>query len=523
MPENFNKNDLAGNIAAFNDEEDAKAEASASGTDNGPVDTNPPTTAFDNTNAAGEKFIAASDSMREFLNLDNQAKETAQEKTASAETINKVGELPPDLPFMRDLESPQQDPVEKLQPAPEAPAGASGPLEQLFGPASQKGSEAYAFFLWAVKSVLPYIVIFLIGLGLYFFYFSDFSINSLFNSDKLTIENVEVNNKDLEKLKKDQATAYTAWMKQFFFEVNDEAIISMDTDVSGNGLTNFEKYLLNLNPKVYSTRGNSVGDGALVLEDTNPWTGKPFTDQQKELVSKYINKELVSNRITAAALTRGVTKFSQYVSPDSPYYIDPSSLAQLSQNSAGTNPEIASNETAAQVAQQTSNNSGGNGNGSLNLNSGAQINTSVQGKLEIPANNISVPITWTKDVKDFDADLKKGLVHYPGTVMPGEIGTSYISGHSSGYLWDKSPYKQVFAVLGQVKDGTSFSITVTDADGKKTIYHYVVKGRGEYAANDQAQFVNTADSVVALSTCWPVGTTARRLVLFGKLTQTERQ
>ncbi len=58
----------------------------------------------------------------------------------------------------------------------------------------------------------------------------------------------------------------------------------MDTDVSGNGLSNFEKYLLNLNPKVYSTRGGTTGDGELVLQGTNPWTGKPFTDEQKTLV-----------------------------------------------------------------------------------------------------------------------------------------------------------------------------------------------------------------------------------------------
>src|SRR5690606_28159539 len=109
----------------------------------------------------------------------------------------------------------------------------------------------------------------------------------------------------------------------FFFAVNDDSITSMDADVSGNGLSNFEKYLLNLNPKVYSSRGNNEPDGQLVIEDINPWTGKPFSDAQRELVDKYINKELISNRITAAALTQGVTKFAEYVSTDSPYYVSP--------------------------------------------------------------------------------------------------------------------------------------------------------------------------------------------------------
>lgn len=485
----------------------------------------------------GVKSIAASDQMRDFLNMDGKP-ESKPATTLSPEIIDHAGDLPPDLPFMQHLEEPIQDEIEEyLQPASKSAHSTAGPLDQLIGPASQKGSEAYAFVLWVAKGVLPYVVIFAIGLGLYFFYFSDFSISSIFKSDQLTIENVtsDKSNKDLEKLKKDQQGAYLAWMKQFFFAVNDEAIISMDTDVSGNGLTNFEKYLLNLNPKVYSTRGTNDGDGQLVLENISPWTGKPFTDQQKELVDKYINKELVNNRITAAALSRGVTKFAQYVSQDSPYYIDPTTLQEVNQNpSTATSSEVASNQTAYQAAQQagsTGGNQGSNSGSNVGTNSGSNnnlsqstnINLSIPGKLDISANNITVPLTWTKDVKDFDKDLKKGLVHYPGTVLPGEIGTSYISGHSSGYIWDNSPYKQIFAKLGQVKDGTSFTITVTENSGQLVIYHYVVQGRGEYAPNDQAQFVNTADSVVALSTCWPVGTTARRLVLFGKLSQTERQ
>ena len=250
----------------------------------------------------------------------------------------------------------------------------------------------------------------------------------------------------------------------------------------------------------------------------------PFTDKQKELVDKYLNKEVISNRITAAALTRGATKFAEYVNPDSPYYITPSTeqtgVPQTPGSSGiyeptNTNPEIVNNQTAGNVAQQTQNQSQGN------LNSNTDINLSVPGRIEIPSNNISVPLIWTTAVANFEKDLKKGVVHYPGTALPGQTGTSYISGHSSGYLWDKSPYKTIFGGLGNVKDGTSCTVTVTLKNGKQVRYNYVVERRGEYAANDQAQFVNTADSVVALSTCWPIGTTAKRLVLFGKLTQTE--
>ncbi|HMQ02107.1 MAG TPA: hypothetical protein PKD79_03500, partial [Candidatus Doudnabacteria bacterium] len=156
-----------------------------------------------------------------------------------------------------------------------------------------------------VKSILPYLAIFAIGIGLYFFYFSDFSFQSLFR-DTLRLESLTATDRDknIEQIKKDVERDYNIWIKQFFVDVNDPAIVSMDTDVSGNGLTNLEKYLLNLNPKIYSTQGGT-GDGQLVISDINPWTGRSFTEKQKELVDRYIYKELISNRITAAAITRG--------------------------------------------------------------------------------------------------------------------------------------------------------------------------------------------------------------------------
>ncbi|HEX3095789.1 MAG TPA: sortase [Patescibacteria group bacterium] len=467
-------------------------------------------------------YIASSDQIRSLLNLDGdepEVEDTVHDNNVPAD-LPVAGNMPSHMPFLEHIEEPIKDLTQSLQAPPEVPAGSAGPIAQIFGSAGEKGNEAYAFVLWAVKSILPYIVIFAIGIGLYFFYFSDVSFTNIFKSSSITLEKVTTtaSDKDLDKLKADQKANYLKWMSQFFFAVNDDAIVSMDADVSGNGLTNFEKYLLDLNPKVYSTRGTDKPDGQLVIEGINPWTGKPFTDKQKELVSKYINTELISNRITAAALNRGVTKFAEYVNPGSPYYVSPDQLrAVQNANPTISSPEVASEQTAYQASQHAN----PTPTTTANLNPNNDINQNIPGKIDIPSVKVSVPLTWTKDVKDFDNDLKKGTVHYPGTVLPGQLGTAYISGHSSGYIWDHSAYKQIFAVLGQVKDGDSFTITVTLNSGKQAIYHYVVSSRGEFQADDQAQFANTADSVVALSTCWPVGTTARRLVLFAKLTQTE--
>jgi LPXTG-site transpeptidase (sortase) family protein len=186
------------------------------------------------------------------------------------------------------------------------------------------------------------------------------------------------------------------------------------------------------------------------------------------------------------------------------------------------------------IIQNSTNNTGGttqNNNSYIAPKTGANlksftedsdIDQSRPGLLEIPSLKVSVPLVWTQDSKNFDRDLQNGVVHYPGTAMPGQIGTTYISGHSSNVPWAKGSYNRVFSKLGDLADNSSFVITVYTKQGKTVKYHYVVSRRAEYKATDQEQFKNSGTQTVALSTCWPVNTTQKRLVVFGELTQTER-
>jgi LPXTG-site transpeptidase (sortase) family protein len=366
------------------------------------------------------------------------------------------------------------------------------------------GSQARA--MRVLKAAAPYIGIFIVGLFLYQYFFSGFSVAQFFKNDasKVVTSQSETNER-LEALKKDQAVAYGNWIRQFFYAVNDPSIIDMDNDLSGNGLTNFEKYLLNLNPKAYDTLGLGQPDGQTVMDGINPWTGKALSDNQRQIVELYFDRQIISNRLAAGTLKRsqgGIASGNSFTDGEGA--------------SISTNPQVAGAYTNQPHQALTGNaTTTGEGNSLRSLD----INEDIPGQLSIPANKINVPLIFTKDTANFDKDLNKGVVHYPGTPLPGEVGTSYISGHSSGYAWSKNPYKNVFRGLGNVKDGTSFTITVTLHDGRKATINYVVQGRQEFAANDQAQFIQTAEARVALSTCWPVDTSSRRLVLFAKQTQ----
>lgn len=352
-----------------------------------------------------------------------------------------------------------------------------------------------------VKAVTPYVVVFTVALFVYLYFFSGVNFN-FSQTPKSQAEAQTPKQNSLARLQQQNLAGYQQWIGQFYYDVSDSSILDPNADNSGNGLSNFQKYLLNLNPKSYDTMGLGMSDSDALQAGINPTTGTKLTADQRAIVDTYFDFEVISNRQTLAQLQKsGEVAGAQTASGNFGFG------APMVQ--AATNSSAAQNQTANAPASQQLN--GGN----------LDINQSVPGRLRIPSLKIDVPLIWSSDPKNFDTDLQSGVIHYPGTALPGETGTSYLSGHSSNYVWAKGNYNQVFTQLDKLADNTSFSITVTANDGKTHVLHYVVVGRQQYSPNDQAQFQNNSQSVVALSTCWPVGSTKYRLVVFGQLTQIE--
>ena len=272
----------------------------------------------------------------------------------------------------------------------------------------------------------------------------------------------------------------------------------------------FEKYLLNLNPKSYDTLGIGMADSQALSQGINPLTGGPVTSDQKTILAKYVDMEVAMNRLALYNLQN----------PGQVAGISVDANGNLSQQEQATSSGLnirgpISNTTNATSAQTIY---------SVNPvnDSGLSINTSIPGRLQIPDLKINVPIIWSTDPNNFDTDLQSGVIHYPGTAMPGQIGTTYIAGHSSNYVWAKGSYNQIFSTLGKLPNNASFTIAVTETNGKTATLNYVVTSEKQYAPTDEAQFANSGQSVVALSTCWPVGSTAKRLVVFAQLTQVQQ-
>lgn len=351
--------------------------------------------------------------------------------------------------------------------------------------------------------VLPYLAVFAVGVMVYYFYFADPSNRPQITKTDTQQEQLKEKQLAYEQLKKDQSKLYYAWVSQFFFDVSDPSKIAPDT-VATNGLTNFENYLLNLNPKNYSVLQNGKSDAENVLNGTDPTTGDVLNDTQKDLVAKYFNQDDIRGRL---ASLKAVPNDVAPVNPPQ------GEVAGSSTEVRGTNNTVVTPKPAPTPVTPPS--------GLNDISNPYDINTSILGTLVVPTMDVNVPVVWTTNTNNFDTDLKRGVVHYPGTPYPGGLGTAYISGHSSNYAWVKADYNKVFAKIEQLPIGGTFTVTVTSNSGKKVTLHYTVQRKQKFAPNDQAQFENTAESVVALSTCWPINSTKERYVAFGKLTSVD--
>lgn len=116
--------------------------------------------------------------------------------------------------------------------------------------------------------------------------------------------------------------------------------------------------------------------------------------------------------------------------------------------------------------------------------------------------------------KDIQAALLKGIVHYPGTVNPGEIGNTFFTGHSSNYVWVKGDYNNVFALLNEMVVGDKVT---TYWEGQKYIYQvYDIKTVAPTETWVLQQSGNEYPSIMTLMTCTPVGTSLNRLIIRSK-------
>jgi LPXTG-site transpeptidase (sortase) family protein len=108
--------------------------------------------------------------------------------------------------------------------------------------------------------------------------------------------------------------------------------------------------------------------------------------------------------------------------------------------------------------------------------------------------------------------LQNGVAHAEGTAMPGQGENVFLFAHSTDYVWNLGLYNAVFYLLYKLEKGDEVNVFY---NGKRHIY--IVSEKKIVNPDDVQYLINTRGrESLTLQTCWPPGTTAKRLLVFAE-------
>lgn len=122
-----------------------------------------------------------------------------------------------------------------------------------------------------------------------------------------------------------------------------------------------------------------------------------------------------------------------------------------------------------------------------------------------------------KNVNPADADdyldkLQFGVAHAAGTYLPGQGGHVFLFAHSTDYVWNIGTYNAVFYLLYKLNVGDEVNIF---HEGRRHVY-LVTEKKVVEPTDVQYLTAKTESEFLTLQTCWPPGTTLKRLLVFAK-------
>lgn len=111
-------------------------------------------------------------------------------------------------------------------------------------------------------------------------------------------------------------------------------------------------------------------------------------------------------------------------------------------------------------------------------------------------------------------DLKKSLIQYPQTALPGQLGNAVIFGHSVlPQFFNSNNYLTIFSTLYRLKQGDEIII-----DYDSVQYKYIIDEMFEVKPTDLSVLEQRFDQKnITLITCSPPGTYLRRLIIKASL------
>ena len=107
-------------------------------------------------------------------------------------------------------------------------------------------------------------------------------------------------------------------------------------------------------------------------------------------------------------------------------------------------------------------------------------------------------------------DLDLGVVYYPGSVYPGQVGQAIILGHSAPPGWPQVKHDWVFTNIESLTAGDIILISLNNKQ-----YKYIVRQKTIIQRGAEVPFDNLAanSNVLTLISCWPPGKDYQRITV----------
>ena len=111
--------------------------------------------------------------------------------------------------------------------------------------------------------------------------------------------------------------------------------------------------------------------------------------------------------------------------------------------------------------------------------------------------------------KEYLPALYKGVAHAKGTALPGQFGNTYIFAHSTDTFYNVGRYNAVFYLIGKLEKGDEIDVYYK---GEKIVYEVTEK---KVVGADAVKYLGKLGewNTLTLQTCYPPGTTLKRLVV----------
>jgi LPXTG-site transpeptidase (sortase) family protein len=161
-------------------------------------------------------------------------------------------------------------------------------------------------------------------------------------------------------------------------------------------------------------------------------------------------------------------------------------------------------ETKAQADQAGNNNSA----------SGIMIPVDENFSIVIPKIQANAKVIADVDSQNsavYQRALTEGVAQAKGSAKPGEEGNIFIFAHSSNLI-DANKYNAVFYLLSKLEKGDDIYLFY-----KQQKFSYQVAEKITVDATDASYLNNNSpEKQLTLMTCWPPGTTLKRLIIIAK-------